>query len=115
VNSKSKSETEGAPDETAPQPPAGQPRSADPRIDIPGTRGRGVRPLSAGFTGNPEARIVPMGAFGQGQRGLAGYEDHGESEVFWMPPDTVQPGSAAAERQEQADSEASQDQGKPHS
>ena len=52
----------------------------------PGTHGRGVRPLSTGFTGNPGARIEPMGSFGQGERGLAGYEDSGQSEVFTMPP-----------------------------
>lgn len=31
------------------------------------------------------APIVPMASWGQGTRGAAGYEDHGESEIFYRP------------------------------
>ncbi len=32
-----------------------------------------------------DAPIVAMGSWGQGARGAAGYEDHGESELFYRP------------------------------
>lgn len=32
-----------------------------------------------------DAPIVPMASWGQGARGAAGYEDHGESELFYRP------------------------------
>ena len=72
-------------------PHAGMPGAGAGQIEDPGSRGQGVRPLSTGFTGNPEARIEPMGSFGQGERGLAGYADSGRSEVFTMPPDIRNP------------------------
>jgi hypothetical protein len=44
-----------------------------------------------------------MASFGQGERGAAGYEDHGESEVVWMPPE----GWPAPEAKEETSAEPS--------
>jgi len=41
----------------------------------------GVYPISGPLPAGP-APIVPAASWGQGKRGAAGYEDHGESELF---------------------------------
>jgi hypothetical protein len=84
-----RSDREEAPtQETAENVPhAGMPGDGAGRVEDPGIRGQGVRPLSAGLSGNPEARIQDMASFGQGERGAAGYEDSGQSELLTMPPD----------------------------
>jgi hypothetical protein len=66
----------------------GMPGDGAGRTEDPGTQHAGVWPVSSMPSGDPEARIHDMGSFGQGDRGLAGYEDSGQSEVFTVPPDT---------------------------
>jgi hypothetical protein len=68
-------------------PHGGIPGDGAGRIEDPGSQHAGVWPVSSMPSGDPEARIHDMGSFGQGDRGLAGYEDSGESEIFTMPPD----------------------------
>jgi hypothetical protein len=97
MSTKNRSKSTDTKRKTESAPRGGMPGDGAGRIEDPGTRGHGVRPLSTGWTGNPEARIEPMGAFGQGERGLAGYEDSGQSEVFTMPP-----GDQGSERQAKA-------------
>ncbi|MEA2514144.1 MAG: hypothetical protein QOF33_2614 [Thermomicrobiales bacterium] len=63
----------------------------DPRVDVIGEVG-GVYPASAQERRPPpETPAHGMASFGQGERGAAGYEDHGESEPVWVPPDDVPP------------------------
>ena len=45
-----------------------------------------------------DARIVGLASFGQGERGAAGYEDHGESELNLGPSNQEQKQTAADER-----------------
>ncbi len=47
----------------------------------------GVYPLSADEGASPDAMVEPEAAFGQGERGAAGYQDSGESEI--IPPDAL--------------------------
>jgi len=57
-------------------------------------------PVSSMPSDDPEARIHDTGSFGEGDRGLAGYEDSGQAEIITMPPDTFgssQPGSNPGE------------------
>jgi hypothetical protein len=54
--------------------------------------GAPVYPASGPVDPSGDAPARDMGAFGQGDRGIAGYEDHGESEPAWLPPSGV-PGS----------------------
>jgi len=68
-------------------PRGGMPDDGAGRTEDPGTQHAGVWPVSNMPSGDPEARVHDMGSFGQGDRGLAGYEDSGESEIFTMPPD----------------------------
>jgi hypothetical protein len=68
---------------------AGQPTGGGMPGDGAGRReepGRtGVHPASAGW---PEGsmELIREGEWGQGERGLAGQDDHGESEL-WLPGD----------------------------
>src|SRR3954451_24713600 len=68
-------------------PRGGNPGDGTGQIEDPGTQHAGVWPVSSIPSGNPEARIHDMGSFGQGERGLAGYDDSGQSEIITMPPD----------------------------
>jgi hypothetical protein len=45
-----------------------------------------------------DARIVGQASFGQGERGAAGYEDHGESALNLGPANQEQKQTAADER-----------------
>ena len=47
----------------------------------------GVYPVSAMDEASPDAPIKGQMEWGQGERGAAGYEDHGESEVITIPPE----------------------------
>lgn len=47
----------------------------------------GVYPVSAMAGASPDAPIKGEMEWGQGERGAAGYEDHGESELITIPPD----------------------------
>lgn len=74
-------------------PHAGNPGDGAGRIEDPGAQHAGVWPVSGPPSGNPDARIHDMASFGQGERGAAGYEDSGDSEVMTIPPAGGEPGS----------------------
>jgi hypothetical protein len=46
----------------------------------------GVQPVSIPHTALTDAAVRTMAEWGQGKRGAAGYDDHGESELIVMPP-----------------------------
>jgi hypothetical protein len=48
----------------------------------------GVYPMSAPEGASPDAELKGEAAWGQGDRGAAGYDDHGDSEVMTIPPDS---------------------------
>ncbi len=63
----------------------GLPGSGKGRKEKPGRSG--VYPMSAGvMPPSGDAPVVDMNEFGQGDRGAAGYEDHGGSELEYIPP-----------------------------
>jgi hypothetical protein len=76
-------------------PPNDQATDAEQRGGMPGDgAGRrdetgisGIYPLSASEGADPNAPIVAEPAFGQGDRGAAGYNDSGDSETIIVPPD----------------------------
>jgi hypothetical protein len=60
----------------------------------------GVQPVSIAHVPRPDAVIRGMAEWGQGERGAAGYQDHGESELRLVPPrDEVIPSQHTAPRQ----------------
>ncbi|HEU4792690.1 MAG TPA: hypothetical protein VFS96_03435 [Nitrolancea sp.] len=63
----------------------GLPGGGKGRKEKPGRSG--VYPMSAGvMPPSGDAPVRDMNEFGQGERGAAGYEDHGSSELEHMPP-----------------------------
>jgi hypothetical protein len=66
----------------------------------------GVYPASAARRPPPDAPARGMASFGQGERGAAGYEDHGESEVVWIPPEGWQTPEAESESSAEQSSES---------
>lgn len=63
----------------------GLPGGGKGRKEKPGRSG--VYPMSAGvMPPSGDAPVRDMNEFGQGERGAAGYEDHGSSELEYMPP-----------------------------
>jgi hypothetical protein len=76
-------------------PRGGMPGDGAGRVEDPGTQHAGVWPVSSMPSGNPEARIHDMASFGQGERGAAGYDDSGESEVITMPPGDASGGAGS--------------------
>lgn len=66
----------------------GQPGGGQGRRDEVG--GSGVYPASGPHPPG-EAEVQGMASWGQGERGAAGYADHGDSEVVHIPPDTPLP------------------------
>ena len=50
----------------------------------------GVYPMSASEGASPDAELQGEGSWGQGERGAAGYEDHGDSEATTIPPERSQ-------------------------
>lgn len=65
---------------------SGQPGGGQGRRDVVGegeAAEHGVRPLSAGTRPGGDAELRGMMAWGQGERGAAGYEDSGGSELVW--------------------------------
>lgn len=60
---------------------SGLPGGGAGRLDEIG--GSGVYPLS-GPHPSGHAPIIPLPAWGQGKRGSAGYDDHGESEIYMV-------------------------------
>jgi hypothetical protein len=72
-------------------PESGNPGGGAGRIEETGTEHAGVWPMSGPLSGKPDTPTQGMASFGQGERGAAGYEDHGDSEVFPIPPDDGEP------------------------
>lgn len=66
------------------EPESGRPGGGRGRRDEVG--GSGVYPMSGPLPAG-DAVIRGQMEWGQGERGAAGYENHGESEVFHIPPD----------------------------
>jgi len=64
---------------------SGVPGGGRGRIDV--VERTGVYPLSADMGASPDAQIEPETAWGQGERGTAGYEDSGTSE--FVPPEKL--------------------------
>jgi hypothetical protein len=56
--------------------------SDENRIDKVGKSG--VYPVSEIADADPKAKIHGEASFGQGERGAAGYEDSGSSELFYL-------------------------------
>lgn len=80
------SEQERPTESTAEEQPEKATPAEEGKRDVIGQIG-GVYPASAARRPPPDAPARGMASFGQGERGAAGYEDHGESEVVWMPPE----------------------------
>jgi hypothetical protein len=53
-------------------------------------KGSGVYPVSGPHPAG-DAEIKGQAEWGQGERGAAGYEDHGDSEAMTLPPESEQP------------------------
>jgi hypothetical protein len=74
---------------TRPQPDvearreSGNPGGGAGRVDVPGRTG--VYPVSGPAWPSGPAEFRGMASWGQGERGAAGYEDHGESELYLTP------------------------------
>lgn len=69
------------------RPSGGNPGDGAGRTENPGTQHAGVWPASGPLPDDPNARYQGMASFGQGDRGAAGYQDSGHSEIFTMPPE----------------------------
>lgn len=63
---------------------SGHPGGGKGRTDEVGHSG--VQPVSIPHTPLADAAVRTMAEWGQGERGAAGYDDHGESELIAMPP-----------------------------
>ena len=74
---------------------SGRPGGGQGRKDEVG--GSGVQPVSLPHTTHPEAVIRGMAEWGQGERGAAGYQDHGESELRPVAPGAPLPQRTAEE------------------
>jgi hypothetical protein len=74
------------PKSTKSAPRGGMPGDGAGRTEDPGSRHAGVWPASGPPADDPNLPYQPMASFGQGERGAAGYEDSGRSEVRTMPP-----------------------------
>lgn len=78
----------------------GLPGSGAGRKEKPGRSG--VYPMSAHeMPPSGDAPVENMNEFGQGERGAAGYEDHGSSETIYIPPS----GEPSEENEEYQESE----------
>jgi hypothetical protein len=64
------------------KPQKKQERSDRNKIDKVGKSG--VYPVSEIDKADPKAKIHGEASFGQGERGAAGYEDSGSSEIFYL-------------------------------
>ena len=63
---------------------SGQPGGGQGRIDEVG--GSGVYPVSSSEGARGDAEIHTPGSWGQGERGAAGYQNHGDSELGGVLP-----------------------------
>jgi hypothetical protein len=66
---------------------AGMPGDGAGRVEDTQSQHSGVWPASGPLPDDPDARYQDMNSFGQGERGAAGYQDHGRSEVRTIPPE----------------------------
>ncbi|HEU5434378.1 MAG TPA: hypothetical protein VFU81_22080 [Thermomicrobiales bacterium] len=73
--------------QTAPR--AGEPGDGAGRKYDPESEDAGVWPVSGPPIPDPTAVPQPMASFGQGERGAAGFQDHGDSEMIAIPPDEL--------------------------
>ena len=64
---------------------SGQPGGGQGRVDEVG--GSGVYPVSRSEGASGDAEIRGEMSWGQGERGAAGYEDHGDSEIGEIRPE----------------------------
>ena len=78
-------ETEGAEEQ---QSQSGMP--GDGRGCRDETGHSGVYPMSAPEGASADAELQGEASWGQGDRGAAGYEDHGDSETMTIPPESSQ-------------------------
>ncbi len=69
---------------------SGLPGGGAGRREEPGHTG--VYPVSSMDQASGEATAHGQLSWGQGERGAAGYEDSGDSEVMYMPPGPGEPG-----------------------
>lgn len=93
-----------------PDPECGEPGGGRGRRDEVG--GSGVYPASAGTAPDDAVARLPA-EWGQGDRGAAGYDDAGSSELFWYPVqlDDAETGTPGSSRAAPAPSPASPDPG----
>jgi hypothetical protein len=70
-------------------PRGGEPGDGAGRRYDPQSQHAGVWPVSGPPIPDPNARPQPMASFGQGERGAAGFEDHGDSELIGIPPEEI--------------------------
>jgi hypothetical protein len=68
-------------------PRGGNPGDGAGRTYDPESRHSGVFPVSGPPPDDPNATFQGMASFGQGERGVAGFQDSGQSEIFTMPPE----------------------------
>lgn len=66
---------------------SGMPGDGAGRTENTQSQHSGVWPASGPHPDNPDAKYQDMNSFGQGERGAAGYQDSGRSEVRTMPPE----------------------------
>ncbi|HET7095590.1 MAG TPA: hypothetical protein VFI22_19015 [Thermomicrobiales bacterium] len=70
-------------------PRAGEPGDGAGRTYDPQSEHAGVWPVSGPPIPDPNAAPQPMASFGQGERGAAGFADHGDSELIAIPPEEL--------------------------
>jgi hypothetical protein len=70
-------------------PQAGEPGDGAGQRYDPQSQHAGVWPVSGPPIPDPNAVPQPMASFGQGERGAAGFADHGDSELIAIPPEDV--------------------------
>ncbi len=88
---------------------SGRPGGGQGRTDEIG--GSGVQPVSIPHTVRPDAVIRGMAEWGQGERGAAGYQDHGESELRLIAADAEIPHERATSVEEPSAKAEPEDQG----
>lgn len=79
---------------TKENPEQGMPGGGKGRTETPGRSG--VYPVSELQQAPAGATIHGEASWGQGARGAAGYEDHGESELFVLPGEQPAEGTEGA-------------------
>jgi hypothetical protein len=70
-------------------PRGGEPGAGAGQKYDPESQHAGVWPVSGPPIPDPHAVPQPMAFFGQGERGAAGFADHGDSELIAVPPEAL--------------------------